>query len=414
MGRQSSVGMTATRRADESAAMPSCVAVAGPLPPQEEMVRMRIVAREATVSGFNMLSAGGSDAQLVEHLDEFLVEGFVRADALGEGHIDHLVVAHADHDVALALLDGLDGPHACTAGQDAVVGRGAAAALQVAQYGDAHVEAGELLLHTVGIVEGAALRTLRHDDDARLLRLAYAAAHELRQLVFLHHLLGDDGSLGTAGNGAVLRQETGVAAHHLDKEDALVGVRRVAYAVHAFHDGVHRRVVADGGVGAVEVVVDGAGQTDAGEVVLHAEVAGAGERAVAADDHQGVDLLLLARLVGLRHALGGHELLRAGGLQDGAAAGDDAADILRGEGLHLTLYQTVVTAVDTLDVETVVDAGAGDGANGRVHAGCIATRGEDANRLDLCHNLLAVVCRVTSMDAKVRKNAKSTKNLYFL
>ena len=81
------------------------------------------------------------------------------------------------------------------------MGRGTAAALQVAKDGDTYVELRELLFHTVGIVEGTALGTLRHDDDTRLLRLADAASHEVCQLVFLHQLLGDDGCLSTTGNG---------------------------------------------------------------------------------------------------------------------------------------------------------------------------------------------------------------------
>ena len=87
----------------------------------------------------------GSDGQFVKHFDEFLVERLVASDGLYEGHIDHLIVAHADHDIALSLYDGLDGAHACTAGEDAVVGCGAAAALQVAEDGHAHVEVGKLL-----------------------------------------------------------------------------------------------------------------------------------------------------------------------------------------------------------------------------------------------------------------------------
>ena len=103
---------------------------------------------------------GVLDAEFVEHLDELLVERLVGADAFGEGHVDDLVVTHADHDVALSLLDGLDGPDTRPGGEYAVVGRGSAATLQMAENGDAHVEAGELLLHAVGIIECASLGTL--------------------------------------------------------------------------------------------------------------------------------------------------------------------------------------------------------------------------------------------------------------
>ena len=48
----------------------------------------------------------------------------------------------------------------------------------------------------------------------------------------------------------------------------------VADAVHTLHDSVHRGVVTDSSVSAIEVVVDGARQTDNGEVKLHTEVPG--------------------------------------------------------------------------------------------------------------------------------------------
>ena len=72
----------------------------------------------------------------------------------------------------------------------------------------------------------------------------------------------------------------------------------VADFVDALHDGVEGGVVADCGVGAVEVVVDGSGQADDGEVELVGEDASAGERAVAADDHHGVDFVAAEHVVG--------------------------------------------------------------------------------------------------------------------
>ena len=110
-----------------------------------------------------------SDAQFIENFDKFPVEGLVSTDGLAEGHIDHLIVAHTHHDVALSLAYGLDGTHTRAAGQDAVVGRGRTATLQVTQDGYTHIELGELFLHAVGIVQGTALGTLGHNDDARLL-----------------------------------------------------------------------------------------------------------------------------------------------------------------------------------------------------------------------------------------------------
>ena len=122
-------------------------------------------------------------------------------DGFGQRHVDHFVVAHAYHDVALALHDGLDGSDACARCQDAVVGRRRAAALQVAEDGHSYVELRELFPYAVGVVEGAALGAFRDDDDTGALRLADAVFHESCELVGARHVLGHDGCFGTAGDG---------------------------------------------------------------------------------------------------------------------------------------------------------------------------------------------------------------------
>ena len=174
-------------------------------------------------------------------------------------------------------------------------------------------------------------------------------------------------------------------------------IRRITDAVNTLHDGVHRRIITNSSIGAVEVVVDGTRQTDAWEVEFHAKVTGTGERTVTTNDHKGVDLLLFAGLVSLLHTLGRHKLLTAGRLQDRTATGDDTRDVLRRELLHLTLDEAVVAAIDTLDVETVVDTCARHGTDGCIHAGSIATRRQNSNSLNLCHSLLIdwLCCKVT-------------------
>ncbi len=56
-----------------------------------------------------VFSYSESDAEFVEYFDEFFVHGFAAADGIDEGHIDHFVVSHADHDVSLSSDEGFDG-----------------------------------------------------------------------------------------------------------------------------------------------------------------------------------------------------------------------------------------------------------------------------------------------------------------
>ena len=189
------------------------------------------------------------------------------------------------------------------------MGAGTAAALQVAEDRHAHIILRELVLHTLSIIHGATLGALRHDDDTTLLRLTDAALHESCQLVDICRVFRDDGSLSTAGDGAVLGQEACVATHHLYKEDALMALSRVADAVNTLDDGVHGGVVADGRVGAVKVVVDCAGQADAADVIHLCKLHRACQRAVTAYNDKSVDALSLDLLISLRLSLVCHKLL---------------------------------------------------------------------------------------------------------
>ena len=82
----------------------------------------------------------------------------------------------------------------------------------------------------------------------------------------------------TAAAGCdTLRKETRIAAHYLDKEDAVVARSGVAYLVNALNDGVESGVVANGIIRTVEVVVNSARQANAGDVILLCKCQGAGK-----------------------------------------------------------------------------------------------------------------------------------------
>ena len=74
------------------------------------LVRKELREVFASYLCFNFLSSDAeSDAEFVKNFDEFLVHGFAAADGINEGHIDHFVVSHADHDVSLSSDEGFDG-----------------------------------------------------------------------------------------------------------------------------------------------------------------------------------------------------------------------------------------------------------------------------------------------------------------
>ena len=171
----------------------------------------------------------------------------------------------------------------------------------------------------------------------------------------------------------VQSQEAGVAAHDLDEEEALVRCGRVADFVDTLHDGVQGRVIADGGVGAVEVVVDRAGKADDGEVKLVGKNACAGERTVAADDHEGVYLVAAQVVEGELASLGSLKLVTARGLQNRAASVDDVRDVLGFEFDDFVGDEAFVASVDAFDFQAVENGRTGDGADCGVHAGRVTS-----------------------------------------
>ena len=118
--------------------------------------------------------------------------------------------------------------------------------------------------------------------------------------------LGDEDDVGAARDAAVERDPAGEPPHHLDHHHAPVALGRRVQPV----DG-HRHAVDGGGEpegedGAADVVVDRLGHADDGDPVpVH--LLGDRERAVTADDHQGVEAERLHAL-----ARGVEQLRRAG------------------------------------------------------------------------------------------------------
>ena len=143
-----------------------------------------------------------SDGQDGQDVDEFLVDWLVQLYGFADRNVDDLVVGDADHDVALAFLQGLYAGVAQTAGQDTVVGGWAAAALEVAKDGDTDVIFGIFLSYSFGVVHRAAvLRAFGDDHDGAVLALAAAVSDEFLQLVDVGLVLRDDGGLGSGGDG---------------------------------------------------------------------------------------------------------------------------------------------------------------------------------------------------------------------
>nr|GFD53270.1 hypothetical protein [Tanacetum cinerariifolium] len=100
------------------------------------------------------------------------------------------------------------------------------------------------------------LLTLGHDDDKRGFVARVAALQVLNHGLYAHGRFGHHHDFGPAPDGARNGDVARVAAHYLHKKAAVVRVGRIPDFVNRLQRRVHRRVVANSVVGAVEVVVN--------------------------------------------------------------------------------------------------------------------------------------------------------------
>jgi hypothetical protein len=180
--------------------------------------------------------------------------------------------------------------------------------------------------------------------------------------------------------------------------DEAVTRRRSIDRLHA--DG-HRAVHADGEVGADEVVVDGGRDAHDGEAEL-VQRRGAALAAVAADDDEAVDAAGLEVQQRLVLHLARLELGAARAAEDGARALDDAADVAQAEGDDVVGDEARVAALDAEGLDAAVDRGAGDGADGRVHAGGVTAAREDSDLLHRHRLRLRVSFKISRTDTGMR------------
>ena len=205
-------------------------------------------------------------------------------------------------------------------------------------------------------------------------------------LVQIEGDLGDQDAMGAPGNARVEGDPARIAAHDLHHDDPLVALGGAVQAVEALGGKAHGRVEAEGGVGLVQVVVDGLGHAHHPEALLGQGV-GDGEGAIPADGHQGVQLPAaevlqdLIRAVHFPQGAVGHPdgevqgVALVCGAKDGAAQVGDAPHPLPGElehaplGVALGEQDAVVALVDPVDLPAQVggrdDRGPDDGVEAR-------------------------------------------------
>ena len=222
------------------------------------------------------------------------------------------------------------------------------------------------------------------NDDDEVTLAGLLSLSDLVQNVVLHieFLLRQQDSHSTGGDGNVQGNVTGVAAHDLDHTAAVVALGGVAQLVDHFQSGVHGCIIADGVLGAGNVVVDGAGQADHRNAAV-CQLACAAVRTIAANDDQCVNAQLTTLGSTAVLAFLGLELQAAGSVQNSTAGRNDVRDAAQVHFKAFAVQQAVVTTLNADHAVTFVQAGTDHSAHGSIHARSIAAACEHANRFDL-------------------------------
>ena len=207
------------------------------------------------------------------------------------------------------LVYGVYGRHAVAAGQHPVEGGRAATALHVAEHrhtglvtgsslelgGHGQADAAQPLVSEpihlgFGKIHGAGCGPGPfgdHDDrgvPAPLMAFLYDVGHHLD----VERVLGHQGDGGPTGHAGPSGDVAHVATHHLDDHDPVMGLGRGVEPVDGLGGYRHRRVEAEGLLGARNVVVDGLGHPDHRYEALGMGTVCDRQRAFAADDDQGI------------------------------------------------------------------------------------------------------------------------------
>jgi hypothetical protein len=172
---------------------------------------------------------------------------------------------------------------------------------------------------------------------------------------------------------------SGVAAHDLDHEGAVVALGRGVQPVDGLHRDVHRGVEAERVVGGVEVVVDGLGDPDDGDVEL-CELRRYAEGVLATDGNQRVDSHRRQVLLDSLNPTFDLEGVGTRRAENRAAARQDSTDLgdVQVHDLALKGAPPAVAEADEL-VPVLADALTDHGPNDRVEAGAVATPGQYAD-----------------------------------
>ena len=174
-----------------------------------------------------------------------------------------------------------------------------------------------------------------------------------------------------------------------------MAVCRVANFVNALNHRIAGRVVANGVVGAKQVVVDGPRNSDNGNRVFLKKFVGAGKGSVSANHHEAFNALCTKVGGGFGAAFRAAKGMASGGFQHGSALRKNVAHAFAVKRNKVRFDKAVVAAVDPKAFQAIETRGANHRANGGIHARRISSRGQYCNAFHRFTKIVFALGKVT-------------------
>src|SRR5690606_28478958 len=146
----------------------------------------------------------------------------------------------------------------------------------------------------------------------------------------------------------------------------------VAYFVDRFDDGIGSRVIAQGKVRSVKIVVNGSGDANNGNVIFPRKYLGTREGSVAANGDQSVDTRCLQVVIRLLPSLRFTERFAPGRFQNGAAHLDDVTYRTAVHLQEIAVYHSLIALVNAHDRFSGMECCTDSSTDAGIHSGRIA------------------------------------------
>ena len=305
---------------------------------------------------------------------------FLHIQTLIHVHICEATIMGAHDAVGFACQQELHSQVAHLGSVDTVTGIGHTATLNVTENSHTRIQV-NCLFNLSGDIIGGASTFRNHNHVVR-------EAIETSLTNFLNHiplevdfLFRNQDRGGAHSQTHIHGQVAGVTTHNLNHRAPLMGLHRVTQFIDALNGGIGCSVESDTVMGAADVIIDGARDTDDIDAIL-GQSSCATEGAVAADGNDAIQAQELTGGNSLALAFFGHEFLAASSVEDGAATIDGVGNTLFVQFNDVAGNQTIPATADSVALNAMVQGSTDNSTNTGIHAGGIAAAGENANSLN--------------------------------